>query len=80
MTKDEVETTIVRSLHEMFGIDPASITPDTDLYAQLGIDSIDAVDLVLKLQTIVGKRLAPESFKSVRTVRDLVDAIAVTEG
>ena len=41
----------------------------------LDIDSIDAVDLIVKLQGIVGKRLTPEAFKAVRTVQDVVDAV-----
>jgi acyl carrier protein len=66
---------VVDILHEMFELDKSKITPDTNLYSELDIDSIDAVDLAVKLKNLTGKRLQPEVFKSVRTVQDVVDAL-----
>jgi acyl carrier protein len=66
---------VVDILHEMFELDKSKITPDTNLYSELDIDSIDAVDLAVKLKQLTGKRLRPEVFKSVRTVQDVVDAL-----
>jgi acyl carrier protein len=48
---------------------------DANLYTDLDIDSIDAVDIAVKLKQLTGKRLQPEIFKSVRTVRDVVNAL-----
>jgi acyl carrier protein len=67
---------VVHILHEMFELDKSQITPETNLYSELNIDSIDAVDLAVKLKELTGKRLQPEVFKSVRTVQDVVDALA----
>jgi acyl carrier protein len=66
---------VVDILHEMFELDKSKITPDSNLYSELDIDSIDAVDLAVKLKNLTGKRLQPEVFKSVRTVQDVVDAL-----
>jgi acyl carrier protein len=60
----------------MFELDPATIAPDADLYRDLDIDSIDAVDIVVKLNQMTGKRIQPEVFRSVRTVRDVIDVLA----
>ena len=49
--------------------------PQARLSEDLDIDSIDAVDLIVKLRPLVGKRLQPEAFKSVRTLQDVVDAL-----
>ena len=38
-------------------------------------DSIDAVDLIVQLKPVAGKRISPEVFKSVRTLQDVVDAL-----
>jgi acyl carrier protein len=62
-------------LHEMFELDKTRITPEANLYSDLDIDSIDAVDLAVKLTQLTGKRLEPQVFKSVRTVQDVVDAL-----
>ena len=37
--------------------------------------AIDAVDLVVKLQDLTGRRIKPEAFKSVRTVGDVVECV-----
>jgi acyl carrier protein len=75
MTKDDIYQRIVSILHETFDIDPARIAPQAALGPDLDIDSIDAVDLIVQLKPLVGKRLQPEAFKSVRTVQDVVDAV-----
>ena len=54
---------------------PERISPSASLRDDLDIDSIDAVDLIVQLKPIVGKRLQPDAFKSVRTVQDSVDAL-----
>ncbi|TCS35559.1 acyl carrier protein [Paucimonas lemoignei] len=76
MSRDEIQAWIVDTLHEMFEIDKAAITPQSNLYTDLDIDSIDAVDLAVKLKELTGKRLSPEMFKTVRTVEDVINAVA----
>ena len=74
--KEEIYSWVVNILHEMFELDKARITPEANLYTDLDIDSIDAVDLAVKLKQLTGKRLEPEVFKRVRIVQDVVDALA----
>jgi acyl carrier protein len=62
-------------LIEEFEIDAADITLEASLYKDLDLDSIDAVDLVIKLQQLTGKKIQPKAFKTVRTVNDVVNAI-----
>jgi acyl carrier protein len=76
MSKEEIYLWLVNVLHEMFEIDKDKVTPQANLYTDLDIDSIDAVDLVVKLKQLTGKRLQPDVFKAVRTVQDVVDALA----
>lgn len=75
-SKEEIFQWVVQTLHEMFEIDEAAITPGANLYTDLDIDSIDAVDLAVKVKEYTGKRLQPETFKAVRTVDDVVNALA----
>lgn len=75
MTKDELFKRISDILRDSFEIDPTQITPDANLNADLDIDSIDAVDLIVQLKPLLGARLQPEAFKSVRTVQDIVDVL-----
>ena len=75
MSKEEIYPWVVDALHEMFELDKAKITPQANLYTDLDIDSIDAVDLAVKLKQLTGKRLQPDVFKRVRTVQDIVNAL-----
>jgi acyl carrier protein len=75
-TTDEIYFWVVNILHEMFELDKAKITPAANLYSDLDIDSIDAVDLAVKFKELTGKRLQPEVFKTIRTVEDVVNALA----
>jgi acyl carrier protein len=76
MTKENIYPMLVDMLHEMFELDKSKITLDANLYSDLDIDSIDAVDLAVRLKDLTGKRMQPEVFKSVRTIRDVVNALA----
>jgi acyl carrier protein len=76
MTREDIYPIMVDMLHEMFELDKSKITLDANLYSDLDIDSIDAVDLAVRLKELTGKRLQPEVFKSVRTVQDVVNALA----
>lgn len=60
---------------ELFELDPKDVTLDARLYEDLDLDSIDAVDLIVHLQSKTNKTFKPEEFKSVRTVGDIVDFI-----
>jgi acyl carrier protein len=62
-------------LVEEFEIDAGNIVPETNLYEDLDIDSIDAVDLIVRLREITGKRVPPEKFKEVRTVGNIIEIL-----
>jgi acyl carrier protein len=75
-TNAEILTHITSVLVELFELDASDITPEAHLYDDLDIDSIDAVDLVVELKKWSGKKIQPDDFKTVRTVQDVVDAVA----
>ncbi|CAD5106504.1 acyl carrier protein [Zestomonas carbonaria] len=73
--RDEIFATLRDTLVELFELDPAQITLEANLYQDLEIDSIDAVDLIDHIKRQTGKKIAAEDFKSVRTVGDVVEAV-----
>jgi len=75
MSPPQILAKLRELLAEKFEVDPARITPEADLYRDLDLDSIDAVDLVIKLQEMTGKRIKPDEFRSVRTIGDIVVAV-----
>ena len=82
MTKAEIEQRIKDILVSEFEVDAAKLTPDVNLFTDLDLDSIDAVDLVVRLQQEVKKKVNPEDFRKIRTLSDVVDAVEklVSEG
>ena len=82
MTKAEIEQKIKDILVSDFEIDAAKLTPDVNLFTDLDLDSIDTVDLVVRLQQEVKKKVNPEDFRKIRTFGDVVDAVEklVSEG
>jgi acyl carrier protein len=73
--RDEIFHTLKTLLSEMFEIDAEAISLTASLSRDLDIDSIDAVDLMVKLREVTGRRIQPEDFKNVRTVQDVVDTL-----
>jgi acyl carrier protein len=75
-SKEEIYASLRQALIDLFEIEPSKISMDARLNDDLGIDSIDAIDLILKLKDLTGRKIQPEAFKHVRTVGDVVEAIA----
>ena len=75
ISRESIFAELQRILVEHFELDGQSITPEANLYQDLDIDSIDAVDLMVELKELTGRKLDPETFRQVRTVGDVVDAL-----
>ncbi len=75
VTREEVLDRVRSTMHDLFEVDPAKVTLDTRLIDDLGLDSIDAIDLAARLEEVTRKRLTEESLRKLRTVRDVVDLI-----
>ncbi|MDR2450383.1 MAG: phosphopantetheine-binding protein [Candidatus Accumulibacter sp.] len=75
MDRNAAYGSIRKLLVELFEIDPEKITFDANLYQDLDIDSIDAIDLAVEFKKQTGRQLAPDEFKKIRTVGDVVDVV-----
>lgn len=75
MTRDEIYGKLSGYLEDMFEVPAEKISLEAKLFEELDLDSIDAVDLVVKLQELTGRKIKPEQFKTVRTVGDVVDQV-----
>lgn len=75
MTRDEIFATLKAYLQDIFEVPESDIRLDSHLVEDLDLDSIDAIDLMVKLQDITGRKIPPDEFKSVRTVGDIVERV-----
>lgn len=74
-TEKEIFEQVRAAMVDLFELDESAITPQAHLFQELGLDSIDAVDLVVTLKNKTGIKVRPEDFKTVRTVNDVVVAV-----
>ena len=75
LTKDDILKKLTSILAEDFEVDEKLITPEARLFEDLDLDSIDAVDLAVRVQQFTQKKIPPENFKQIKTIDDVVNAI-----
>lgn len=75
LNREQVQEILSKALVELFEIDPSKITLTANLYEDLEIDSIDAIDLIDHIKRETGYRLVADDFRSVRTVGDVIEAV-----
>jgi len=74
-SKDEIYNKLCEILSEEFEIDNSLMSGEANLFTDLELDSIDVVDLAVRLQQFTEKRISPEEFKQIKTMNDVTEAI-----
>lgn len=74
-SKEEIFEEVKKILVEEMEIDEEAVTLDANLFEDLELDSIDAVDIAVRMQKFTDKKLPPEEFKKIRTINDVVEAV-----
>jgi acyl carrier protein len=75
VTKEEIFTKLQDILSSEFEIEKEKINLDAKLFHDLELDSIDAVDLMVKMKEYVYGKIEPEQFKKAVTISDVVDVL-----
>jgi acyl carrier protein len=76
VSKDEILARVRDIMAETFELDRERIVPGARLYEDLELDSIDALDMVVKLQELIARRVDEQELRALRTVADVVDMVA----
>lgn len=72
MTDQEIIALIDSSLAEEFELEPQEMTPEATLYDDLGLDSLDTVDMVIVLEGAFGFKIREEeAIRQIRTLGDI---------
>jgi len=72
LNDEQIRQRIIEVISEEFELEPAQLVPEATLYDDLGLDSLDAVDMVVAMEKSFGVKLAnEEAIKAVRTMDDL---------
>lgn len=76
MTIDEVRAQVDEILIEGFEIDPELLAPEAQLGDDLGLDSLDGVDLVVALEKRFSCRIKESEARSMRSLQDIYESVA----
>ena len=78
MSKDEIFEKLKGILVSEFELDEGDVTPDALLGDDLDLDSIDSIELIVKMKEFMPAdkaKVHPYIFKKYKTVQDVVDAL-----
>ena len=74
-TKEQIFEELKNILIEELEIAEPDIKQEANLFEDLDLDSIDAVDIAVRMQKFTNKKLSPAEFKQIKTVNDIVEAV-----
>lgn len=76
MTKEEIIEKTNKVFEDEFEIEPGKLTPQAKIFDELGLDSLDIVDLIVALQKQFKVQIREdERVRSIRTLEDVYSFI-----
>lgn len=75
MQIDLIPSHITQLIAEQLGVEIAAVTPEKNLSADLGADSLDNVELVMALEDAFDLEIPDLEAEKILTVQDAIDAV-----
>ena len=75
MTRQEINKLVINTLKEAFDLSAEDLVPNAKLFEDLDLDSLDAIDLAVKLKNDTGITLDEGEMRSIIELSDLVDLL-----
>jgi len=76
MTREELFTKVKDIVVETLNVDEADVTLDASFIDDLDADSLELVDLTMAIESELGITIEDEELEGIKTVEDVVQAIA----
>ena len=77
MNKEEITTRVLSIMSSLFdNLAEDTLTPDLSFKSDLGLESIDIIDLVMAVETAYNISIDMTNAKSLTTIQDFIDYIA----
>ena len=77
---DEIFEKVAKIISEQFDVDESEITPETNLFKDLDVDSLDLADLLASVEDEFGIEATDEVIETIKTVGDVINYIADVKG
>jgi acyl carrier protein len=75
LSREQVVATVNEIFVEVFELPTEKLLPDAQLFSDLGLDSIDAIDLAISFERKFGVKVNQDLIKSIRTLDDVYRAV-----
>jgi len=75
MSDEEVLVEVKKVLMEEFEVEESVITLEANFYEDLGLDSLDAIDLIVTLNNFYNIEVEPTESEAIRTVQNLIEIV-----
>jgi acyl carrier protein len=75
LSREQVIETVNEIFVEVFELPTEKLIPEAQLFTDLGLDSIDAIDLAISFERKFGVKVDQELIKSIRTLEDVYRAV-----
>lgn len=75
MKDEDVLVEVKKVLMEEFEVEEGLISPEATFYEDLGLDSLDAIDLIVTLNNFYDIEVEPSESEEIRTVQNLIDIV-----
>jgi acyl carrier protein len=72
-TKDEIKKIVINELIKLLGADEDEITEDSNLQNDLGMDSLDAVELIMNFEQEFNIAIPDSDVENIKTVKEIID-------
>lgn len=72
MTEEEIFSSFAKILNEVGGISAKEVTLEADLTDDLGVSSLDMVEIITSAEDEFSIEIPDEALKDLRTVKDVV--------
>ncbi len=70
---ENVEEIIKDCIADIIVVDKSEVNLDTNLHNDLGVDSLDLMEIIVRVERDLDIRVSNEDAESIRTVKDLID-------
>lgn len=76
MNREEIVAQVNQLMQQGFEIEENKLVPEATLFDDLGLDSLDAIDMLVHLEDKLKIKVDGERIKSVRTLEDIYALVA----
>jgi len=73
--REDITTRVKAAVATVSGTEASMMKPDTDLVADLDLDSLAMFELVIELEEEYGLRISDEDIERIKTISDIVSFI-----